>query len=453
MGTKFDYEYIVIGSGPAGSAAALTLAKSKKKVALVEGKFFGGSNLNTRDIPYSITLDFAHTYRKLLSLPEFKNQDPSFSLPATVSRQLDAVLKINAEQQKLYEKSGITRIRGHANFLDQNTIAIGNKQFTAANFILATGSELKILEIAGTDKVNYITPENALKIRRLPKVAVIVGGGPTGCEIAEYYAELGIKVIILEMSSRLLPHEDEEVGNTITEYFEKELKITVLPNSKVVALEQNTAVKRVIFRNAKSEKMIRTDCVVLATGSTPILDYGLENAGVKYKNSGITTDKYFQTSAKNIYAVGDCLGLESSTERAEYEGHLVALNLINKTKILPNYKGFIRHVDTFPEVAVIGLSEDDLTKRDRKYNKAIIPLSELTASKIHNFNYGFIKLLADKSNHLLGAVIVAPNAKLIATKLAIPLRHNLTITEIATTPHFINDYSYALKLSTRKLIS
>lgn len=453
MSTKFDYEYIVIGSGPAGSAATLMLAKSKKRVALIESKFFGGSNLNTRDIPYAVALDFSHAYQKLLSLPEFKNQDPTFSLPSAVSHQLNSVLKINADHQKLYESNNITCLRGSANFLDQNTIAIGKQKLTAINFILATGSQLKTIEISGTDKVSYLTPETALKIRRTPKVAVVVGGGPTGCEIAEYYAELGIKVIILETSSRLLPHEDQEVGDCLTEYFKNELKITVLPNSKVVALEQDNISKRVIFRNAKSEKMVRTDCIVLATGSAPILDYGLENAGVKFNNSGIVVDKYFQTSTKNIYAVGDCLGNDSSTERAEYEGNLVAINLINKTKILPNYKGFIRRIDTFPEVAVIGHSEDDLLKRDRKYNKALIPLSELTASKIYDFNYGFIKLLADKNNRLLGACIVAPNAKLIAAELAIPLRHNLTITEIATTPHFINDYQYALKLAAKKLKS
>ncbi|MBQ3465281.1 NAD(P)/FAD-dependent oxidoreductase [Candidatus Saccharibacteria bacterium] len=453
MGRKYDFEYIVIGSGPAGSAAALILAKTRKKVALVEGKFFGGSNLNTRDVPYAVALDFSHTYSKLLSLPEFKNQDFSLSLPTAVSHQLKSVLNAGGNDSKPFEEKNITCIRGYANFLDQNTIAVGEKKYTASTFILATGSRLKTLEIAGTKTVNYLTPENALKIRRLPKVAVVVGGGSTGCEIAEYYAELGVKVIILEMSSRLLPREDKEVGELMTDYFTKELGILVCPNCKVVALEKDNENKRVIFQNARSEKMVLTDCVILATGSTPSLDYGLENAGIKYKNSGIVVDKYFQTSAKNIYAIGDCLGNESSsTERADYEGTLVASNLANRAKTLANYKGFIRSTDTLPEIAVVGLNEDDLTKRDRKYLKTMIKLEEVNASKIYNFNYGFIKLLTNKNYQILGATIVAPNAKLIAEEIALARRHNLTALELASTPHPINDYSYIVKLATKKIL-
>ena len=453
MGRKYDFEYIVIGSGPAGSAAALTLAKTKKKVALVEGKYFGGSNLNTRDIPYSVALDFSHTYSKILSLPEFKNQDLSFSLPTAVSHQLKAVANANGNNQKPFEDARITCINGYAHFLDQNTIAVGEKKYTAATFILATGSELKTLEISGVKSVSHLTPDNALKIRRLPKVAVVVGGGSTGCEIAEYYAELGIKTIILEMSSRLLPREDKEVGEIMTKYFTNELGIMVCPNCKVVALEQDSDSKCVIFQNSNSEKMVRTDCVILATGSVPSLDYGLENAHVKYKNTGIVVDKYFQTSAKNIYAVGDCLGNESSsTERADYEGTLVAMNLANHTKTLANYKGFIRSTDTIPEIAVAGFNEDDLSKRDRKYLRSIVNLNEIPAGIAHSFNYGFIKLLINKNLQILGATIVAPNAKLIAEEISIAMRHNFTILELASTPHPINSYNYAIKLAAKSLI-
>lgn len=453
MGKKYDFEYIVIGSGPAGSAAALILAKAKKKVALIEGRFFGGSNLNTRDVPYSVGLDFSHTYSKLLSLPEFKNQDFSFSLPTAVSHQLKTVINAGGNNQKPFEDAHITCIKGYANFLDQNTVAVDGKKYTASSFIIATGSKLKTLEISGTKAVSHLTPDNALKIRRLPKVAVVVGGGSTGCEIAEYYADLGVKVIILETASRLLPREDKEVGDLMTSYFTNELGIMVCPNCKVVALEQDASSKRVIFQNARSEKMVRTDCVILATGSTPTLDFGLENANVKYKNSGIVVDKYFQTSTKNIYAVGDCLGNDSSsTERADYEGTLAASNIVNHGKTLANYNGFIRSTETTPEIATVGLNEDDLMKRDRKYLKSTIKLDEITAGKVFNTNYGFIKLLANKNLQILGATIVSPNAKYIAEEIAVAIRHNLTALELASTPHPINSYNYAVKLAAKALI-
>ena len=453
MGKKYDFEYIVIGSGPAGSAAATNLAKAKKHVGLVEGRFFGGSNINTRDIPYSVALDFSHTYRKLLTLPEFKNQDLTFSLPTAVSHQLQTVLSCGGNNQNLFKAAGVTCISGYANFLDSNTIAVGNQKYTAKNFIIATGAKLKTLEIAGTEHVNYLTPETAIKAHRLPKVVVIVGGGSTGCEIATYYAELGVKVIILETSSRLLPREDKEVSDTIASYFTRELGVMILTGSKVVALEQDTTAKRVIFVNGRSEKMIRTDCIVLATGSQPTLDLGLENAGIKYKNSGIIVDRYFETSAKNIYAIGDCLGKDSSTELADYEGSVLAANLINKTKNPADYHGFVRLTNTNPTIVTIGFNEDDLTRRDRKYKTALIPLSDIPASKIYNTPHGFVKLIADKTNRLLGACIVAPHAELLAPELSLAIRHNLPAIEVASTPHSINSYNYAIKLAAKKLLS
>lgn len=453
MNKKYNYDYIIIGSGPAGSAAALTLAKSKKRIALVEGRFFGGTNLNTFNVPYAVALDFAHTYAKMRSFPEVKNQDIHFNLPTIPARQLKTIIEVGGNNKKVFEDLGITCLQGFANILDSHTIAIGEKKITSANFILATGSRLKTTGISGTEFVKHLTPETAIKINRLPKVAAVVGGGPAGVQIAEYFAELGSKVILLEASKRLLPREDQEVGDVLSEYFSQKLNISVLPNCKVVALEEDHFSKRVIFRQDNTEKMVRVDCIVLATGSQPNLDYGLENAKVKYKNSGITVNKFFETSAKNIYAIGDCLGKESSTDRAHQEGLTLATNLINKSKTVLNYQGFVRTIKTFPEVATVGMNEDDLIRRDRKYRKAFVKLDELTISKIDNLEHGFIKLLADKSSHLLGASIMAPHAELMATEIAIAIRHNLTILELASTPHPINNYNCLIKLAAKQLLN
>lgn len=454
MGRKYDFDYITIGSGPAGSAAALTLAKSKKRVALVEGRYFGGANLNTRDIPYGVSLDFAHTYHRISRFPELSHQDLSFSFPTIVAHQLKAIIESGGgNNQKIFDDAGIICIRGYANFLDNNTIAVGDQKFTSYNFIIATGSHLNTSGIAGTAAVNYLTPDTAIKIRRLPKAVLIVGGGSTGCEIAEYYAELGAKVIIMESSGRLLPREDNETSTTITEHFTNNLGIMVLPNCKVLALEQDDTSKRVIFQNSRTEKMVRVDCIVLATGSQPNTDLGLENAKVKYTPTGIKVDKYFQTSAKNIYAIGDCTSDNSSTERAEYEGKLLASNLVNKTKNTVNYTGFARVTNTAPAIVTLGLSESVLKRRKRKYHKSIVYLKDLPASKIFNLRHGFVKLLTDRNGRILGGTIVAPNAQAMSGEIALAVRHSLTALEIASTPHIANDFSYATKLAAKKLVN
>ena len=452
MATQNSFNYIVIGSGPAGRTAAFKLAKARKRVAIVDGQNPSGTDCN-RDIPYLVSLNFAHNYHQMSNFPAFSGQDLHYNFPTLVSHQEHISSVINAENQHKLQSAGVTLIPGNANFIDNKTIAVGNQQYIANNFIIATGAKLKVTGISGLDSVNHLTPTTALKIRRLPKYVFVVGGGPTGCEIAEYYAELGAKVIIMERSSSLLPREDKEVGACIKDYFENELGIMVVTNAKVVALEQDNISKRVIFITSGQEQFVRVDCIILATGSEPSLDLGLENAGVDYKHTGITVNKYFQTSTKNIYAIGDAIGtLDSSTERAKYQASILVSNIIHKAKSTANYNGFIRTVNTFPEVATIGLNDRDLLERDRKCRRAIVQLSDFSANQINELEYGFIKLMADNNEHIIGATIVAPNATLIAEELAIIIRHRISASNLAGTPHPTFSYNQAIKIAARKFI-
>ena len=453
MSKKYDFDYIIIGSGPAGSTIAKTLARGKNRIAIVEGRYFGGANLNTRDLPYSVALDFSHHYAKIQSYPEVKNQDFVFNLPTVPACQLKTIIECGGNSTKAFEEAGVTCIKGYANFLDQHTIAVNERRITSNNFILATGSRLKVNEISGIDRVKCLSPESAIKITRQPKVAAVIGAGATGCEIASYYAELGIKVILFELSERLLPREDQEVGDTLFDYFTQKLSITALPNCKVIAVEEDEFSKNILFHHMGTKKSVRVDSIVLATGSQPILEYGLENAKVKYNNKGILVNKLFETSSKNIYAIGDAIGAESSTDRAMLEANTLANNLLNKAKNPANYQGVIRSVNSTPEVATVGYNEDDLLKRDRKYQKAIIKLSDTNASKIHNFNYGSIKLLADRSGKVIGATVVAPHAELIISEIALAIRHNLTALELASNPHSFNSYNYLVKLAAKSLVT
>lgn len=454
MGKKFDFEFIVIGSGPAGSAAALDLARAKKRVAIVEANRFGGSNLNTRDVPERAGMYFSHLYANLRDSAKFglTAMNLNFNYPTLASWKEHVISEAGGDRRRIYEESGVTCIRGYANFLDGHTIAVGDKKYTASKFILATGSELATSGISGVESVNYLTPETATTLRRAPRAVVVVGGGAAGCEIAEHYAELGAKVLIMEMSGRLLPREDKEVGETLANYFTNKLGMMVLTGSRVVALEQDDQGKKVIFVNNGNEKMVRVETVVLATGYQPALDYGLQNAGVKYRKTGIIVDKTLQTTAKNIWAVGDAIGGESSTERANYQGSFLVNSLLSRSKTILNYSGFMRIIKTLPEIAVIGMNEDDLIKRDRKYNKVVVPLSDVTASKITDFSDGFVKLIADKSGKIVGATIMAPEAELMAGEIAVAVRHRLSALEIASTPHAVNSFAMAVKLAAKRLV-
>ena len=453
MGKSYDFDYIIIGSGPAGTTAALNLATTRKRIAIVEDSAFGGSHLNSRDIPYGVGLDFAHTFAKISSHPGLAGQDINFNLPSIVSHQERVSAEVGGNDKNIFKDSGITCIEGFAHFLDANTIAVGDRKYTSENFILAAGAHLKSNEISGLETANYLTPNTAIKLRRLPKFVFVVGAGPTGCEIASYFAELGVKVLLMERANRILPREDEEVSVVMTKYFTNKLGMMIAPNSRVVAIEQDGFFRRVIFSANNQTKMVRTDCVILATGSEPNVDYGLENAGVKYKKSGVLVNRYFQTSARNIYAIGDILGHESSTERSRYEATLLVDNLINRTKYTPDYSGFIRVTNTYPEIACVGYNENDLTKRDQKYQKALASFNELPASKIEGLSYGFVKILAHpKTSQIIGATVIAPNASLIIEELALAIRSQLTAKEIAETPHIDNSFNAIIKIAAKKLI-
>ena len=454
MGKKFDFEYIIVGSGPAGSAAATALAEAKKRVAIVEADTFGGASLNHSEIPYAASRKFSHLCAEIRRGGKLgvSALNLHFNLPTAVAWQRAVIKNVGGGDTGRFEAKNITCIKGKANFLDAHTIAVGEQKYTADNFILATGSKNITNTIGGADKVFHLTPETAMKVRRVPKAVLVVGGGKAGCETAEYFAELGSKVLIMEMSERILPSEDREVSETISDYFVHDLGMMVVPNTRVVALEEDDAGKRVVFVNGGQEKMVKIDTIVLAIGSKPILDYGLENAGVKYRKNGVVVDKELRTSAKNIFAIGGAVDSKITTEKAIYQGTFLANMLTTKSKNILNYHGFPRTINTYPEVAVVGLTEDDLIKRSRKYKKAIVYLDEVTASKTSEFERGFIKLLADKDKKIIGAVIVAPNASLMVQELAVAVRHHLSALEIASTPHLANSFGEAIRLAAKQLI-
>ena len=403
MGKNFNFDYIVIGSGPAGRTAAIKLAKSGKKVAIAENETLGGAEICTRDFPYHMSLDFAYTYYKFASSPAVKDSASHFNFPTLVASVDDAITKKQAEIEKTLKDLGILLIEGFAHFLDPHTIAVENITYTAKSFILATGSELKAGEISGLDSVRYLDPDNALCLRRPPKFVFVAGGGPTGVEIAEYFAMLGIGVIIMERADHILPREDEDVAATITDYLTGKLGVTIVTNSKVVGITEDRSSKIVVFMNGNSEKMVRVDCIVIATGSEPFLDYGLENAGVDYKRTGIIVDKFFNTTVRNIFAIGDCIGSsDSSTERAVLEANTLCENLLHKNKTTFTSSDIPRIIHTHPEIATIGMNERDAISRDLKYKKTI--------TKLEDHPGCFIKTLTDHKGRFLGTTIVTPHA-------------------------------------------
>lgn len=453
MRKKIDFDYIVIGGGIAGRTAALNLARAKEKVALITRNKIGGTEINKIDLPYSISLDFAHLYSRIQHGEKmgYTGLNFRFDFPKLIDWQDKIVKKTSEEMKSKLDEAGVTCIIGEATLVDKNTVKVGDKEYRTSRIILATGSVAKDTGISGLDEVDYLAPHTATRLTRMPRAVAVVGGGAAGCEIGEYFAELGAKVLILEMTGRILPREDEEVGKTLSEFLSKERGMMVLPDCRVTKLEKDAISRRVIFVNNGRERMVRVDTIVLATGSMPSTDLGLENAGVAYKKSGIVVDKTFQTSVKNIYAIGDCIGGDSSTERAEYQANFLSNLLTSRSKNSLSYGGFARVVRTYPEVASVGYNEDDMIKRDHVFHKAIINLGDTLAGKAAGFDKGFVKLVADTNGRIIGGSVVSPNAESLISEIAMAVRYHATVLEVATLPHPANNYSAAIRLAAREL--
>jgi dihydrolipoamide dehydrogenase len=438
---RFDYDLAIIGSGDAGSEAAFLANEAGLSVAIIEGDKWGGSSLNYSDIPMgalSYVSQLLHQTKKAAKLG-LSSSTLRYNYPTVNNWKNFAMKRAGADDDSVYTEEKITCIKGQAHLLSAHEISVGEETIKAKNILIATGASILDTGIKIPQNLEYWLPENVPYILRPPKSVFVVGAGATGCEVAQYFAEMGCEVTIADLAVRVLPQEDEEVGQVLEEIFTKD-NITVLTQSRVIAIEKSDSAKKIVFIRGGQEKSVKADEVVLCTGAAPNVDIGLENAKVKYDHEGIKVGPNMQTSTKNIYACGDVIGGHSCSTKAKIEARIAAAHIIGKSKDVVDYLGLMRTTKLYPEIAVVGLTEDDCIKADKKYKKVIRPLF-CNASITSNYRSGFIKMICDKKGLFIGATVMAPNASLIAQELAMALRYSMTIREIYAVPHPENEWS------------
>ena len=452
---KFDYDLIVIGSGAGGSAAATIAARAGKKVAIIEADTFGGDSPNWSDVPTKALLHAAQLYDEARHGARFglRSATLGYNYPLIRAWKDLAVKRTGAGgNHHYYEKEGIATYKGTAHFLTPNEISVNRRHLSASHFLVATGSHWVAPTIQGLKDVNYLTPRTILEGMRPPKSLYIIGGGTIGVEIAQLMAIFGTKVYIAEIASRLLPREDEEVGELMERVLKEQKGITSLTQARTLAVVKDGISKRVTYTRGGVEKSIKVDEVLIATGRMPTVDIGLENASVEYTPKGIKVDAHLQTTARHIFAAGDILGHDSHTHTALHESQVAAHNFMHpKSKISPNYIASSRLTFTHPGVASVGLSEDDCLKRDLPINKAVAPLNIIARSNTSDFRDGFVKIITDKRNVVIGATVVAPHASEIIHELALAIKFELTASEVASTPHAFLSWSEAVRVAASKL--
>lgn len=453
---KFDFDLIVIGSGAGGSAAASIAARSGKKVAIVESGLFGGDSPNYSDVPIDALSHVADvlSHVKRSSHQGLRASSLGFNYPSVRAWKDLVVSRTGAgSNQRYYGNLGATALSGRAHFLTPNEITVNRRHLSAKNFIIATGSYWQAPKIQGLDLVDYFTPRTILQSVRPPRSLLIIGGGEVGTEIGELLASFGTKVYITEKQPRLLPSFEPEVGDALTKYLSEHKDITVLASTEVLAIHKDGIAKKVIVKRGGEEKLLKVDDILVATGRTPALDIGLDNASVEYASKGIVVNNYLQTSAKHIYAAGDVLGRKfNQAHSAILESRVAVHNILFKDKLIPDYTGTPKVVNTYPAVASVGLTSGEYLNRKVAIKSAVCPLNIVAKSNTTDFSSGFVKLVANNKGQLLGATVVAPSANEMIHELSLAVRHKLTVEDLANTPHAFLSWSEAIKVAAFKLL-
>lgn len=452
----FDYDLIVIGTGAGGSAAATIAARAGKRVAVIEESTFGGESPNWSDVPTKALLHVAQVYDEARHASRFglRTSTLGYNYPS-IRNWKDLVVKRTgaANNRRFYENHGISAFNGKAHFLTPHEITVNRRHLSAAHFLIASGSSWVAPKIQGLTDIDYYTPRTILEAIRPPKSLFIIGGGQYGVEIAQLMASFGTKVYIAEQAGRLLPHQDPEVGELVERILTEQKGVTVLTHNRVISVEKEGLGKKILISRSGVEKHIKADEILVASGRMPNVDFGLENASITYTPKGIEVDEHLQTSVKHIFAAGDVLGRESHTHSALLESRIAAHNMFERNKLAIDYTGTPHVIFTYPEIAQVGLTEDDCRRRDMHINKAVAPLSIIARSNTSDFRDGFVKLITDKKGTILGGAIVAPHAGELIHEIALAVKYNLTAAQLADTPHAFLSWSEAIRVAAQKLVS
>ena len=440
------YDLIVIGSGPGGYVAAIRAAQLGLKTACVESReTLGGTCLNVGCIPSKALLVSSEKYSEAthgLAQHGVKISDVALDLPAMMGHKSKVVKDNTAGIEYLFKKNKIDWLKGRGRIVAAGQVEVvgkgGTQTYAAKKILIATGSESMPLNGITVDEKKIVTSTGALELAAVPKSMVVIGGGVIGLELGSVWQRLGTKVTVVEFLDRILPGMDGEVSKTMQKVLAKqgmEFKLSTKVTS-AVADGKGVSVSLEAAAGGSAEKM-QVDVVLLAIGRRPYTEgLGLEAVGVKMdERKRIVTDKHFETNVKGIFAIGDVIVGPMLAHKAEDEGVVCAEMMAGQSGHI-NYDAIPGVVYTWPEAASVGKTEEELKKAGVTYKAGKFPFSANGRARAMGETEGFVKILADaKTDRVLGAHIVGPDAGTLIAELAMAIEFGASSEDIARTCH------------------
>jgi dihydrolipoamide dehydrogenase len=450
------YDVTIIGSGPGGYVAAIRCAQLGMKTAIIE-KYsnLGGTCLNVGCIPSKALLDSSehfHNAKHNFAKHGIVIDEPKADLAQMIARKAEVVDQTSGGIKFLMEKNKVDMYNGLGSFVDKNHIKVTDSEgketvLETKNTIIATGSKPNYFPGMEPDKNRIITSTEALKLSEIPKRMIVIGGGVIGLELGSVYARLGSEIEVVEFADSIIPTMDRALGKELTKVLKKEgFKFNM--EHRVQKVENTGKGVKVIALDKKDNEVVfEGDYCLVAVGRKPFTQgLGLENAGVVLNNRGqIEVDDHLQTNVPGIYAVGDVVRGAMLAHKAEEEGVFVAEMLAGQKPHL-NYNLIPGVVYTWPEVAAVGKTEEELKSAGIAYKSGSFPMKALGRARASMDLMGFVKVLADKeTDEILGVHMIAPRAADLIMEAVTAMEYRASAEDIARICHPHPTFSEAIK--------
>jgi pyruvate/2-oxoglutarate dehydrogenase complex dihydrolipoamide dehydrogenase (E3) component/uncharacterized membrane protein YdjX (TVP38/TMEM64 family) len=446
---NFDYNLVVIGGGSAGLVTSYIAAAVKAKVALIEKHKLGGDCLNTGCVPSKAIIRSAKV-RSLIERADefgFSVENIKVDFVKVMERVQNVIKKIEPHDSvERYTSLGVECIQGSAKIKSPYEVEVNGRILTTKNIVVATGASPLVPAIKGLSEISFLTSDNVWNLRIQPKRLLVLGGGPIGCELAQSFARLGSKVILVERSERLMVREDADVSHEIENRFRGE-GIEVLTSHEAVEFIG----QKLICQHQGKVVDIEFDQVLLALGRKPnVKGFGLEELEIEISKSGtIETDEYLRTTRyPNIYTCGDVAGPYQFTHTASHQAWFAAVNsLFGIFKLFPtDYRVIPWCTFTDPEVARVGLNEIEAKQKNIPYEVTKYSLDDLDRAIAESEDHGFVKVLTvPGKDKILGVTIVGGHAGEIISEYVAAMKHGFGMNKILGTIHIYPTFAEANK--------
>jgi pyruvate/2-oxoglutarate dehydrogenase complex dihydrolipoamide dehydrogenase (E3) component len=438
------YDFVVIGGGSAGYAAARTALAHGAKVAVIDGsKELGGLCILRGCMPTKALLESSQRWQAIRHARQFglRVKPLAPDLKAIQARKDFLINDFASYRQGQLTKGKFDLIRGYAAFIDAHTVEVTRgrtrTRVAAKNFLISTGSVVTDVDLPGLRETGYITSDEAIRLAKLPKRLIVLGGGVVAVELGQYFAQLGSKTTILQRSGYLVKEFGADVSTVLEDQF-REDGMTVHCNTQLVSVRRTPRGKEVTYRHEGKTKRTLGDEIFYALGRRPAIDgLQLDQAGVVLDGNRVKVDATLRTSQPHIFAAGDVTALYEVVHTAIAQAEIAATNAVTGGNKMADYRLKTTVVFTEPEIASVGQTEDEVKQSGTPYFAASYPFADHGKSMIHGSKRGFVKLIAERTRgEILGAQIIGPHASDLIHELISVMYYHGTAAELAAMPHY-----------------